>query len=51
VRPSLFSHTPELAGFQSANPANRPLNAMSEHEQDEVFVRVALTLKKLFQSS
>jgi hypothetical protein len=50
VKPSLFLHT-ELAGFQSANPATRPLSAMSEHEQEEVFLHVALTLKKFFYPS
>lgn len=47
VRPSLFQHMPELAGFQSVNPPNRPLSAMSEHEQEEVFVDLALRLMKL----
>jgi hypothetical protein len=48
VGPSLFQRFPELAGFQSVNPPNRPLIAMSKHEQEEVFLGLALELMELF---
>ncbi|GAA0229384.1 TIR domain-containing protein [Cryptosporangium japonicum] len=45
VNPCLYEYVPELAEFQAVNPDGRPLTGMSEHEQDEVLVRVAASLK------
>lgn len=40
-----------LSTFQSANSPNKPLNAMQEHEQDEVLVSVAEQISNLAQQS
>jgi TIR domain len=40
-----------LSIFQSANPADRPLNAMEEHEQDAVLLSVAQRVLRLVQSN
>ncbi len=39
----LFDVTPELNRFQAVNSPKRPLNAMPEHEQEEILVKVAKT--------
>jgi hypothetical protein len=44
VSPCLFSSTPILCDYQAANDPKRPLSALSKHEQDEVFLRVAQTI-------
>jgi hypothetical protein len=41
VSPCLFGMTPILSDYQAANDPKRPLSALSRHEQDEVFLRVA----------
>ena len=46
VSPCLFTMTPILSDYQAANDPRRALSAMSKHEQDEVFVRVAQTIAK-----
>lgn len=38
-----------LSDFQSANPPNKPLNAMKEHEQDDVLVSIAERIRELAQ--
>ncbi len=38
-----------LSTFQSANPPNKPLNAMGEHEQDQLLVSVAQRVLKIAQ--
>jgi hypothetical protein len=38
-----------LSDFQSANPPDKPLNAMPEHEQDEVLVSIAERIMRLAQ--
>jgi hypothetical protein len=38
-----------LSAFQSANPPNKPLNAMNEDEQDEVLVSIAERIRELAQ--
>lgn len=46
------AHGPEemaLSVFQSANPPDKPLNAMKEHEQDEVLVSIAERIMRLAQ--
>jgi hypothetical protein len=45
VNPCMYEYVPELAEFQAVNTDGRPLTGMSEHEQDEVLVRVAKQLK------
>ncbi|GAA3396526.1 hypothetical protein GCM10020369_73550 [Cryptosporangium minutisporangium] len=45
VNPCLFDHQPDLARFHAANSVKRPLTALSAHEQDEIFLNVALALK------
>jgi tetratricopeptide (TPR) repeat protein len=63
LRPCMFTETkfkyPEptsgpnelsLSIFQSANPPNKPLNALEEHEQDNVLLSVALRILELAQS-
>lgn len=42
VRKCLFEQTPELFRFQAVNDPAKPLNALSEAEQDDVFLQVAL---------
>ena len=49
VRRSMFEHLPELSCFQPINPPDHPLNALSEHEQDEIFVELTLTLLRVLQ--
>jgi hypothetical protein len=44
VSPCLFTMTPILSEYQAANDPRRALSALSKHEQDEVFVRVAQTI-------
>jgi hypothetical protein len=44
VRPSMFKYIPELSCFQPINSPHSPLSGLSEHEQDEVFVELTLTL-------
>lgn len=64
VRPSLYSETrfkytdpargPEevsLDTFQSANPPERPLNMMEEHEQDALLVSVAQRILRIADSN
>jgi hypothetical protein len=46
VSPCMFTTTPILREYQAANDPRRPLSALSKHEQDEVFVRVAQTIAK-----
>ena len=46
VNPWMYAHLPELAEFQAVNAGGHPLTAMTEHEQDEVLVRVAVALKQ-----
>ena len=41
VSPCLFGMTPILSEYQAANDPRRPLSALSRHEQDEIFLRVA----------
>lgn len=40
-----------LASLQSANPPDKPLNALLEHEQDAILLSVARRLLKLFQQN
>ncbi|SHN47430.1 TIR domain-containing protein [Cryptosporangium aurantiacum] len=47
VSPCMFEHLPDLAQFQAVNSADRPLTAMSAHEQDETLLRTALALRDL----
>lgn len=42
-------HELSLLDFQAFNPPNKPLNAMAEHEQDEVLVSVAERIKEIAQ--
>jgi hypothetical protein len=64
VRRSVFStttfkypdpvHGPEelsLSVFQAANSPDKPLNAMPEHEQDEVLVSIAERIRRLAQQN
>ncbi|MBD2461951.1 toll/interleukin-1 receptor domain-containing protein [Oscillatoria sp. FACHB-1407] len=36
-----------LSTFQTANPPNKPLNSLQEHEQDEIFLKVAKRLSQI----
>jgi hypothetical protein len=45
LSPCRFLRTPSLAEFQAVNPASRPLSAMSAHEREALFVRVAETIE------
>jgi len=62
LSPCLFTETrfqyPDQAGtlqtlslsvFQTANPPSQPLNSLPEHEQDDVFLKVARRLLKLLE--
>ncbi|HEV2801145.1 MAG TPA: hypothetical protein VGW12_11650 [Pyrinomonadaceae bacterium] len=40
-----------LSLFQSANPPDKPLNSMQEHEQDAVLLAVAQRILRLAQSN
>ncbi len=40
VRPCRFTKTRDLAQYQSVNPADQPLSALSEAEQEEYLVKV-----------
>ena len=40
VGPSRFTKTESLSRFQTVNPPNRPLAALSEDEQEQIWVRV-----------
>ncbi len=40
VGPSRFAKTPSLVQFQAVNQPNRPLNKLSEADQDEILVQV-----------
>lgn len=47
-------HGPEelsLSVFQTANSPNKPLNSLEEHEQDQVFLKVAQRLIKIVDGS
>jgi hypothetical protein len=42
---SRFERNPDLALFQAVNPPNRPLDAMSQAEQESVLDRLAQTIE------
>ena len=50
LRPSTFS-TSELGKFLSINPPSKALSGMSEHDQEEVFVKIATTIKEALDRS
>lgn len=48
--PVVGPHKLSLGDLQSANPPSRPLNALGESEQDEVFLSIARRVLKLVSS-
>ncbi|HJY84695.1 MAG TPA: toll/interleukin-1 receptor domain-containing protein [Candidatus Binatia bacterium] len=64
LRPCLFAETKfkypdpvqgpqelSLSSLQSANPPSKPLNALSEHEQDQILLSVAQRLLRIAQQN
>ena len=50
LRPCAFSES-ELEKFQSINPPSKALSGMSEHEQEEVLVNAAKSIKEALEKS
>lgn len=50
IGPCLFQETKSLSRFQSVNPPHRPLSRITKNEQEEIFVKVAKTIKSIFDS-
>jgi hypothetical protein len=51
VAPCRFLRHDALAEFQSVNPPSRPLSGMNAHDREMLFVRVADTIEKIFETS
>lgn len=47
VKPCLFNEYPEINKFQALNSPSKALSQLSESEQEQVFVDLALRIKKL----
>jgi hypothetical protein len=50
IRPCAFSET-ELVQFQSVNPPSKALSGMSEHDQEQVFVKIAKRIREVLENS
>lgn len=47
LKPSLFDNTSDLSAFQTINPPSMPLSAMTEHEQEVVFMNLAKEIAEI----
>ena len=50
IRPCAFFET-ELVQFQSVNPPSEALSGMNEHDQEQVFVKIAKRIKEVLENS
>ena len=51
LSPCRYAQEGTLSQFQSVNPPSRPLTGMTKHEQEEIFVKVASDIEKIFTAS
>lgn len=51
LSPCRYEQEETLSQFQSVNPPSRPLTGMTKHEQEEIFVKVASDIEKVFTAS